>query len=159
MRLAVTIDTEADDQWDHGRPVTTRNVEYWSPFQDLCERHDIVPTYLITTEIAENEHAQMLLTDWRRRGVAEVGAHLHAWTTPPFIDRPGLRYNDPIHAFASQLPSELLQEKTSNLTSQVAVACGARPTSHRSGRFGFDLRAAEILATEGYRVDSSITPL
>jgi hypothetical protein len=159
VKLAVTIDTEADNQWDHGRPITTKNVEFWSPFQELCERHGVVPTYLVATEITENERARELLTRWWRSEVAEVGAHLHSWTTPPFLDRPGLRYNDPEHAFASQLPDDLLREKLSTLTEQITAAFGARPSSHRAGRFGFDRRAAAYLADEGYLVDSSVTPL
>ena len=52
MKLAVTIDTEADCQWQPGIPVTTRNVACWPPFRDLCDRHGVTPTYLVTSEIA-----------------------------------------------------------------------------------------------------------
>lgn len=159
MRLAVTIDTEADSQWDPGVPISTRNVEFWEPFQDLCERHGVSPTYLVATEIVQDDKACALLDAWRRRGVAEVGAHLHPWTTPPFADLPGLRHNDPVHAFPSQLPDDLLQEKTLVLTDQIAAAFGARPTSYRAGRFGLDARGAAYLAQAGYLVDSSVTPL
>ncbi len=41
MKLAVTIDTEADGQWEPGVPITTRNVAFWPPFQELCERHGV----------------------------------------------------------------------------------------------------------------------
>jgi len=156
--LAVTIDTEADDQWRHGGPLTTRNVAFWEPFQEVCEKHGAPPTYLVTTEIAEDARARDLLRGWVARGAAEVGAHLHAWSTPPFADRPGLRFNDPIHAFASQLPDDLLVEKTRTLTRQLTQAFGAPPTSFRSGRFGLDLRGARALVREGYLVDSSVTP-
>jgi hypothetical protein len=158
IRLAVTIDTEADDQWDHGAPLTTRNVAYWAPFQDLCERHGVTPTYLLTTEIIQDERARELLTEWSRRGAAELGTHLHPWTTPPFVDRPGLRHNDAIHAFPSQLPTDLLREKVSVLTEQFVAAFGRIPTSHRAGRFGFDARLAAFLAEEGCIVDSSVSP-
>jgi hypothetical protein len=159
VKLAVTIDTEADGQWDYGRPVTTRNVGFWAPFQELCERHGVVPSYLVTSEIAEDERARDLLCEWSRRGAAEVGAHLHPWTTPPFADLPGLRYNDPQHAYPSQLPESMLREKLHVLTGQVREAFGASPTSFRAGRFGLDARGARILAEEGYLVDSSVTPL
>jgi len=159
VRLAVTIDTEADAQWEPGVPVTTRNVAFWPPFQDLCERHGVAPTYLVASEIAEDERAHDLLGAWVARGAAEVGAHLHPWTTPPYEDRPGLRYNDPVHAFPSQLPDDLLLEKTTMLTTQIEGAFGRRPTSYRAGRFGFDRRLARHLADAGYRVDSSVTPL
>jgi len=158
MRLAITIDTEADDQWQHGTPISTRNVGYWEPFQEICEKHGAAPTYLITSEIVEDESARRLLTEWSRRGAAEIGAHLHVWTTPPFAEQPGLRYNDSTHAFAAQLPDELLGEKTRVLTEQIAVAFGERPTSYRAGRFGFDRRGGRFLAEAGYKVDSSVTP-
>ena len=158
MMLAVTIDTEADNQWQGGCPVTTRNAAYWAPFQDLCDRHGISPTYLVATEIVEDERARQLLSAWSRRG-AEIGAHLHPWTTPPFADRPGLRYNDPAHVYPSQLPDDLLHEKTSVLTAQIASAFGSSPTSYRAGRFGIDTRGATLLAEAGSTVDSSVTPL
>ncbi len=159
MKLAVTIDTEADGQWDHGAPLTTRNVAFWEPFQELCERHGAAPTYVVTTEIAADERARELLTGWARRGACEVGSHLHPWTTPPFADRPGLRFNDAVHAFPCQLPDELLHEKLVTLTEQVTAAFGAPPTSYRAGRFGFDARSAAVLAATGYVVDSSVSPL
>jgi hypothetical protein len=159
VKLAVTIDTEADAQWEPGVPVTTRNVGSWPAFQELCERHGVAPTYLVASEIVEDARARDLLNGWVARGVAEVGAHLHPWTTPPYADRPGLRYNDPVHAFPSQLPDDLLQQKTNTLTQQIEQAFGRRPTSYRAGRFGFDRRLARYLADAGYLVDSSVTPL
>jgi hypothetical protein len=159
VKLAVTIDTEADSQWDYGVPLSTRNVHYWRPFQEICERRGVTPTYLVTTEIVEDDRARDLLNEWLRAGAAEVGAHLHPWTTPPFADRAGLRFNDAVHAFPSQLPDNLLGEKLRVLTDQVATAIGQRPTSYRAGRFGFDQRNAECLARLGYVVDSSISPL
>jgi hypothetical protein len=159
MRLAVTIDTEADAQWDAGVPVTTRNASYWAPFQELCERHGVTPTYLVASEIVADEQARGLLREWSARGAAEIGAHLHPWTTPPFANSPGLRYNDLQHIFPCQLPDDLLREKTRVLTQQITSAFGARPSCYRAGRFGLDTRGAAILADEGYTVDSSVSPL
>lgn len=159
MKLVVSLDVEADNQWDHGSPLATRNVGSWPPFQDLCERYGVVPTYLITTEIIEDDLARSLLTEWQQRGAAEIGAHLHPWTTPPFVDMPGLRFNDVLHAFPSQLPSELLHDKVNVLTRQITDAFGQAPTSFRAGRFGFDARLARYLAEAGFVVDSSVTPL
>jgi hypothetical protein len=159
VRLAVTIDTEADSQWEYGIPLTTRNVAFWDPFQELCERHGVRPTYLIASEIVADDKARELLQAWSGRGAAEIGAHLHPWSTPPFADKPGLRFNDPAHAFPCQLPTELLGAKIATLTAEIAAAFGARPTSYRAGRFGLDTRGAGFLADEGYLIDSSLTPL
>ena len=159
MRLVVSIDTEADGQWTHGAALTTRNVAFWQPFMGLCERHGALPTYLVTSEIVEDDTACECLRTWSSEGGAEVGAHLHPWTTPPFVDRPGLRRNDHAHAFPSELPDDLLRAKLITLTDQIEERIGLRPTSYRAGRFGFDARCARVLEELGYVVDSSVTPL
>lgn len=159
MIFAVTIDTEADDQWNHGAPLTTRNVDYWEPFQAVCDKHGVKPTYLITSEIAADPRAQTLLRAWTTKGSAEVGTHLHPWTTPPFVDQPGLRYNDEQHAFLSELPHDLVARKLDSLTREIEQSVGVRPVSFRAGRFGFDARVARELGRLRYMVDSSVTPL
>ena len=158
MRIVVTVDTEADGQWEHGRPLATENVATWPPFQALCESAGVAPTYLITTEIAEDPAATAFLRELVTTGAAEVGAHLHPWSTPPFDDRPGLRRNDSIHIYPCQLEAEVLCAKLEVLTAQVEAAVAARPTSYRAGRFGFDAVGARALTDLGYVVDSSVTP-
>jgi hypothetical protein len=159
MKLIVSIDTEADNQWDYGRPLTTRNVCYWRPFQKLCEQYGILPTYLITSEIATDPRAIAFLGPLVKTERAEVGAHLHPWTTPPFRDEPGLRFNDCVHAFPSQLDPQLLQDKLFVLTRQITQATGSPPRSFRAGRFGFNSSCAEALSFSGFEADSSVTPL
>jgi len=158
VRIVVTVDTEADGQWEHGRPLATANVAAWPPFQDLCRRHAVRPTYLITSEIAEDPDAAAFLRPLAAAGDVEVGAHLHPWTTPPFADAPGLRQNDPQHAYPCHLDPDLLAAKLETLTEQIAQVTGARPTAFRAGRFGFDGAGAHLLAELGYQVDSSVTP-
>ena len=36
--FVLTVDTEADNQWSHGVPLTTENVRYWEPFQHVCRK-------------------------------------------------------------------------------------------------------------------------
>ena len=158
LRVVVTLDTEADDQWHHGGPLTTENVRWWQPFQDLCARHGARPTYLITSEIAEDDRAAAFLSPLVTNGVAEVGAHLHPWTTPPFRDEPGLAWNDPAHAYPCHVDEGLLQDKLVTLTAQIGESLGVTPTAFRAGRFGIDHVGARLLAKLGYVVDSSITP-
>jgi hypothetical protein len=158
VHIVVTVDTEADGQWEHGQAVTTANVAAWPPFQELCRRHEVRPTYLITSEIAEDPEAAAFLRPLAAAGEAEVGAHLHPWTTPPFAEASGLRQNDREHAYPCHLESDLLLAKLETLTAQVARVAGALPTSYRAGRFGLDAVGARILAGLGYEVDSSVTP-
>lgn len=158
MQFVLTIDTEGDNQWDHGRELTVENIKYVPRFQELCEKYNIRPVYLVTSEICEDPFAREIFRHYIDTGVAEVGAHLHSWTTPPFQDRDGFRYNDSNHAFAHELPEDIITEKIKHITKNIEDSFGQRPLSFRSGRYGFDKRVARILADNLYLVDSSVTP-
>ena len=158
MEFIISIDTEADNQWEHGRELTVENIKFVPRFQDLCNRYQIKPTYLVTSEICDDPFAQEIFRDYLSEEKAEIGAHLHSWTTPPFQDKDGYRYNDKRHAFANELAEDLIAEKIKTLTYQIESAFGKRPFSFRSGRYGFNAGIARILAENNYLVDSSVTP-
>lgn len=158
MKFIITIDTEGDNQWDHGRELTVENIRFVPRFQDLCNKYHIKPTYLVTSEVCEDAFAKEIFTDFLLTDKAEIGAHLHSWTTPPWQDKEGYRFNDPNHAFATEFPREVLVEKIKNLTNQIEISFGKRPLSFRSGRFGFNETLAMILTDNSYLVDSSVTP-
>lgn len=158
MILVVTLDTEADNQWNHGVPLTLKNLGALEAFQAFCVAQGVRPTYLITSEVAAHESTSQFLRDSLASGNAEVGAHLHPWTTEPFLDEPGLRFNDPVHLMPSQLPTALLRDKLRRLTAQIELSVGCAPVSFRAGRFGFSAACAEELLNLDYVVDSSITP-
>jgi hypothetical protein len=158
MEFILTIDTEGDNQWDHGRELASENIKYIPRFQELCNKYDIKPTYLITSEVCDDEYAKRIFSEYISQGKAEVGAHLHAWTTPPFMDNEGYRFNDENHPFANELPESLIIEKVRYLTSQIEASFGKRPVSFRSGRYGFNGNIARILSENSYIVDSSVTP-
>lgn len=158
MKFIITIDTEGDNQWDHGRDLTVENVKYVDRFQILCEKYGIRPTYLVTSEVCEDSYAQKLFSDYVRENRAEVGAHLHSWTTPPFLPGVGYRQNDEHHVFASELSYDLVSGKIKYLTEQITRTFGRIPTSFRSGRYGFDETVKRVLIENNYLVDSSVTP-
>jgi hypothetical protein len=158
MKFILTIDTEGDNQWDHGTRLTVENIKYVPRFQDLCEQFLIKPTYLVTSEVCDDEMAKRIFTEYLSTNNAEIGAHLHSWTTPPFLDKDDFRFNDKNHAFATEVPGGLLSEKIGHLTNQIETSFGKRPLSFRSGRFAFNENVAKILAEYSYLVDSSVTP-
>jgi hypothetical protein len=158
LNFILTIDTEGDNQWDHGRELTVENIKFVPRFQDLCERFFIRPTYLVTSEVCEDNFAKEIFSEYLLKDKAEIGAHLHPWTTPPFQNKDGYRYNDTNHAFAYEFPEVLLVEKIKNLTDQIETSFGKRPLSFRSGRYGFNEDLARILADNSYLIDSSVTP-
>jgi hypothetical protein len=158
MNFILTIDTEGDNQWDHGKRLTLENIRFIPRFQELCSKYQIKPTYLVTSEVCEDSFAREIFCEYIENDEAEIGAHLHSWTTPPFQNREGFRYNDRFHAFASDLPEDLLLNKLRYLTDQIGTAFGKRPTSFRSGRYGFNQSVVKALIMNEYIVDSSVTP-
>lgn len=157
MKLILTVDTEADNQWDVGAELTTDNLGYVPRFQALCEHFEFPPTYLCTYEVVTSAVFDGTLGQPARNGHAEIGAHLHPWSTPPFdavwddADRG--------HPYPSELPTELLQSKLRTLTATLGDRLGQAPTSYRAGRWGFSPAQVLSLVRLGYLVDCSITPL
>lgn len=159
MEFILSIDTEGDNQWEFGSELTVENIRYVPRFQELCVKYNIKPTYLVTSEVCADSYARQIFTDYWSRDLAEIGTHLHLWTTAPFTDKDGYRFNDPNHGFASELPTDILREKLTTLTDEIITAFGKRPTSFRSGRYGFNEEVGRALTELGYLVDSSVTPL
>jgi hypothetical protein len=159
MDVIVTIDTEADDQWDRLKPeLTTANLAALPRFQDLCERYGIKPSYLCTWEVVEDERFA-LLRDFQQGGRAEIGAHLHPWTTPPMEHAEGGVEREAFGAYPSELEPEVFAAKLRALTRRIHERAGMAPTSYRAGRWGFRAEHISELISLGYIVDCSVTPL
>ncbi|MCC7043908.1 MAG: polysaccharide deacetylase family protein [Acidobacteria bacterium] len=154
--LLVAIDTEGDNQWsaEARRHQTFRNTRELDRLHDFFARHGVRPTYVVTHPVATDAESAETLRRLLARGDCEIGAHHHAWETPPFtpedVDR---------HPYALSLPDAQFDAQLASLTTAVADAVGTRPVSYRSGRFGFSARHVSALEAQGYRVDSSVTPL
>jgi peptidoglycan/xylan/chitin deacetylase (PgdA/CDA1 family) len=154
--LLVGIDTEGDNQWDltAREQQTFENIYALPKLHALFERHGVRPTYVVTWPVATDERSQQVLRYLLLRGDCEVGAHHHAWETPPC--EPGdIRR----HPYASTLPPGQFEAQLRELTRAIASATGEAPVSYRSGRFGFDASHVAALEHEGYLVESSVAPL
>ena len=84
--LIVTIDTEEEGLWGGAFKTsgnTVENIVGIDRFQQLCEQHDIRPTYLVDTPVVEDDRSVDLLKPAWESGRCEIGAHLHPWCAPP----------------------------------------------------------------------------
>jgi peptidoglycan/xylan/chitin deacetylase (PgdA/CDA1 family) len=156
MHLLVGIDTEGDNQWDAAARANQRfeNIYALPRLHALFARHGIRPTYVITHPVATDARSAEVLRALLAGGDCEIGAHHHAWETPPCTPDDVRR-----HPYASTLPRRQFEEQLASLTSAIAAAVGVRPVSYRSGRFGFSADHVSALEREGYLVESSIAPL
>jgi hypothetical protein len=154
--LLVAIDTEGDNQWDAAarRRQTFENLYVIDRLHDFFERHGGRPTYVITHPVATDPRSAEALRRLVARGTCEIGAHHHAWETPPFSPDDVER-----HPYALSLPLDQFDAQLASLTDAIESGVGARPVSYRSGRFGFSAAHVSSLERAGYLVDSSVAPL
>ena len=99
--LLVGIDTEGDNQWDAAARANQRfeNIYALPRLHGVFARHGIRPTYVITYPVATDERSARVLRELKAAGDCEIGAHHHAWETPPCAAE-----DVPRHLYASELP-------------------------------------------------------
>lgn len=154
--LLVAIDTEGDNQWDleaRRRP-TYANVHALDRLHDFFVAHGVRPTYVVTWPVARDHASALVLRRLQARGDCEIGAHHHAWETPPCDPADAER-----HPYALSLPLDQFDAQVASLTGAIAEAVGAAPVTYRSGRFGFSAAHVSTLERHGYLVESSVAPL
>jgi hypothetical protein len=154
--LLVAIDTEGDNQWDLQARLHQKfeNLYALGTLHDFFVRHGVRPTYVITHPVATDARSAEVLRGLHAQGNCEIGAHHHAWETPPCTDEDVRR-----HPYALQLPLTQFDAQLASLTQAITDAVGERPVSYRSGRFGFSASHVSSLEQQGYLIDSSVAPL
>jgi peptidoglycan/xylan/chitin deacetylase (PgdA/CDA1 family) len=154
--LLVGIDTESDNQWDaqsRAHP-TFENLYALPKLHALFRHHGVRPTYVITYPVAMDRRSADVLRALRETGTCEIGAHHHAWETPPCSEEDLRR-----HLYALDLPIDQFTAQLDALTRAIEDAVGEKPVSYRSGRFGFSAAHVSDLERAGYLIDSSVAPL
>ena len=156
LYLLVGIDTEGDNQWSAEARANQRfeNLYALPTLHALFRRHGVRPTYLITHPVAKDPRSVEVLRTFLDEGHSEIGAHHHAWETPPCTADDVAR-----HPYALALSEQRFTDQVASLSKAIHEAVGQRPLSYRSGRFGFSARHVPVLEWAGYRVESSVAPL
>ena len=154
MKLIVTIDTE-EDNWGSYNPTgnTVENIGYIREIQELFDKYNVKPTYLLTYPVATDDNSVSLLRGIMERGGCEIGTHCHPWNTPPFKEQTG-----PKNSMLCNLPSNLQYEKIRNLHETIRDRFDITPLSFRCGRWGLSEQVLINLTRLGYKIDTSVTP-
>src|SRR3989344_2853492 len=153
--FCVTIDTECDmPNWKPKKLPTLENIKELPKLQELLNKYEIKPTYLITYPVATEAISVDILKTLHKVNNCEIGTHFHPWTTPPIK-------NEEIEeaTFPHKLDINLHKLKLTNLTNAIKKSFNINPVSYRAGRFGFDSIGLKIIEDLNYKIDTSITPL
>lgn len=101
--------------------------------------------------IATDPAAADLLLGVLADGRSALGAQLHAWVTPPYVQGRWVG-----ESYQGNLPEAIEAAKIDRLTDTIAQAFGRRPRAFRAGRYGVGPNTRRLLAERGYLLDSSV---
>ncbi len=152
--LITMLDTEEAFDWD--KPFTRSATDVTSMASQVkahrvFERYEVVPTYLVDYPVVSQDAGRAPLLDMLRDGLCDVGAHLHPWVTPPFLEEVNNH-----NSYPGNLPLGLEFAKLQALTQTIEEVFGLRPQVYRAGRYGVGPRTGDLLRHLGYLVDSSV---
>ncbi len=156
MKLVISLDVEEEGLFSgrYPRAAGATNVAELRRLEFIPKEFGFPLTLLVSYQVARDPAACRVLARWRDIYGAEIGAHLHPWSTPPFGDLPR-----PEPVPAARLPRSLLRDKFATLLAQLKDSLGVAPRSFRMGRFDFGPQVLSLLPEFGLQVDSSIVPL
>lgn len=153
-KVLITIDTEEDEWGEYTRQkYKVENISQLPLVQELFDRYNARPTYLVDWPVATNKKAIKVLKSILDKNHCAIGTHCHSWNTPP-QNAPATEFT----SMLSNLPYNDIYCKIANLHRAITDAFGKKPTVFRSGRYGFNSDVAGSLLELGYVADSSMTP-
>lgn len=150
----ITIDTEADNQWE-SNTCTTNNSKFLGRFQELAEKYSYKPVWLTTYEMLQDNFFVSYFKEKQNAGNCEIGMHLHAWNNPPKYE---LLTKTNEKAYLIEYPINIMEKKICKLDNLISKKFGKKAISHRAGRWAMNNDYFHLLDKYGYKVDCSITP-
>ncbi|MDR2820552.1 MAG: hypothetical protein LBB60_08520 [Desulfovibrio sp.] len=158
LKVIVSLDVEEEGLFS-GRYAssgcTVRNVQLLPRLAPLTQELGFPLTLFCTHTVFADPNARSVLTFMRERCNAEIGAHLHHWSTPPPHE------SDKITAptRTDQMPRDLLQRRLEALLHAGQNFLGSPVTSFRMGRWDLKSVIRPLLTEHGIKLDSSVCPL
>ncbi len=157
LYVIVSLDVEEEGLFS-GRYAKTgcgvTNVPLLSRLRPLTEELGFPLTLLCSYTVFQDKTAQQTLSTLRDSCGAEIGAHLHHWSTPPVLGD-----DDSTPQSSHLLDQNTLRQKLHNLLEAGRLFQGAPLTSFRMGRWDLKGQLRPLLFEQGIRVDSSVCPL
>ncbi len=154
--LVVLIDVEEEFDWtadfDRSATAVTHVDELVRGFV-VFEPFGIVPIGVVSYPVANSAAASERLRPLLDAGRMVVGAHLHPWVNPPFVEDVNAH-----NSFPGNLDPEVEAAKLLALTDRIEEGLGVRPRVYQAGRYGIGPNTPRILERAGYQVSTTINP-
>ena len=154
--LFVVIDTDEEFDWNAPLSRSSTSVKaicHIDRLQTLLSGFEVKPTYVVDFPIVSQPGGCDVLKDLVDGDAARIGAHLHPWVNPPFVEEISAR-----NSYGFRLGSELETEKIRILQAQIADRFGELPRVYKAGRYGFGLSTVAALETLNFTIDVSVNP-
>lgn len=156
-KFIITVDTEGDNlwNWNPGQPITTNNAKFIPRFQELCENYSFYPVYLTNLEMVQSKEFQKYIGKKAQEGKCEIGMHLHAWNTPPIVEKKQ-RYGG--LPYITEYSEQIIYEKHHYLKTEIEKSLDVSPKTYRAGRWATNNELFKVLDNLGFIADCSVTP-
>jgi hypothetical protein len=155
-QLLVVVDTEEEFNWAapfSRDAVGVTALDEVGRLQRVLARYRVTPTYVIDYPVAATTSSSRRLREIAHGGECHIGAHLHPWVSPPFVEKVGRRAS-----YACNLGYACEVDKILRLKETIEENVGVRPRSYKAGRYGFGRTTAEALEALDFDVDLSVNP-
>ena len=157
---ALAVDAEEDFNWNQPVISTDYSTHCMRRIRDLQEivgAYGVVPTYLLTYPVLQDNEVVQILRRQMSRGQCDVGVQLHPWVNPPF-DGPEDGALGAGASFSGNLPKGLEERKLVELKRRFMECFGHEPRIYRAGRYGLGSYTSDMLEKHGFDIDTSLAP-
>lgn len=149
--LVITIDTEQDVDKKYTNTGTYHSIEVGIPkLLEIFDNYNCKATWLVTPDVAVGypEILKKLSNDKH-----EIGCHVH----PEYFTESSIAHIRH-KAYLCNMPVDTQRNIIRRATNIIEKSIGKRPRSFRAGRYGINNRTLDVLKSEGYLVDTSVSP-
>lgn len=152
----ITVDTEGDCLWDNPIDIKTENSLYIPRFQELCEKYGFIPIWLTDYEMAIDERYVSYMKEKVKKGLAEIGLHVHALNNPPVYKLDG--EDERRNPYLIEYSEDVMLEKIKVLKDTIERNFECKTCSHRAGRWTINQKYIDMLIDLGIVYDCTVTP-
>ena len=153
-RFMLFVDTEEEFDWDAPFSRDRHSVTALNGMQ-RGQRYfasaAVKPVYVADYPVVDHDAAAALIGQWVADGEADVGAHLHPWVNPPYVE-----CVNAANSYVGFLPAEVERAKLETLCSRMEERFEKRPIAYRAGRYGVGPNSGRLLEEAGFRLDTSV---